>query len=667
MSETSKSQKKTVASFSGKSSGFIVTPEDKALYSHLVEGLSEYAVFALSPAGLILSWNAGAENTFGYTAEEVLGKSFELIFTAEDRASGAPKNELETALNGTATQHDRWHVRKDGTRFWGTNTIETLFDTSRNFIGYTKLVRDTTSNHLAVQKIHDSEQEFRLLFESVKDYAIYSTALDGTIEKWNAGATALFGFESVDMVGHNYAELFSSDDRASGAPAQELAAASTEGSTLVERWMTRKDGTQFFGSGKLSQLNPDPDGSARGYVKITHDMTEMHAALEHERKWSATFQRAVLPASLPMITGLYCDAIYEPGSEDAQVGGDWYDAVRLPDGRILVAIGDVSGHGLDAAVVVGVIRQIVRGIAQLHADPALILDAADQALALEYPDTYVTAWVAVLDQVMHTITYACAGHPPALLIGAAGALRELNEDHGLPVGLRGGRLGLSHTVPWSDDDTLVLYTDGLIEAKRDILAGIALLNEAAVKVNFATWNNPAEEIRRFVIPHGSPDDVAILVLRVDFAAFERKVDRWHLNALDAAAASDVRKRFAASLPRGSFSLENAADAELVLGELIGNVVRHAHGSFLTDVAIDHSGPRTVVHVLDSGGGFSYISRLAPDLYSESGRGLFLIAAITSEFHVDKRPEGGSHARAVLRDRSSVYVLENPRRTALRNS
>jgi PAS domain-containing protein len=73
LSETSKSQKKTVASFSGKSSGFIVTPEDKALYSHLVEGLSEYAVFALSPAGLILSWNAGAENTFGYTAEEVLG------------------------------------------------------------------------------------------------------------------------------------------------------------------------------------------------------------------------------------------------------------------------------------------------------------------------------------------------------------------------------------------------------------------------------------------------------------------------------------------------------------------------------------------------------------------------------------------------------------------
>jgi PAS domain S-box-containing protein len=647
---------KRALALSGEARVGVTLPDERTLYGHLVEGLSEYAVFALSPTGVILSWNAGAEKTFGYSARDVLGKSFDLIFTPEDRSSGAPQNELDTARNGTASQHDRWHVRKDGTRFWGTNTIETLYDAAHKFIGFTKLVRDTTVSHLALQKIRDSEQEFRLLFESVKDYAIYSTSLDGTIEKWNSGATALFGFDALDMIGHNYAELFVPDDQAAGIPANELHDASMNGSALVERWMRRKDGSQFFGSGKITQLNPDPAGAPRGFVKITHDMTEFHAALEHERMWSATFQRAVLPASLPVITGLHCDAIYKPGSEDAQVGGDWYDAVRLPDGRILVAIGDVSGHGLDAAVIVGVIRQIVRGIAQLHADPALILDAADQALSLEYPDVYVTCWVAVLDQVMHTITYACAGHPPALLIDTDGVLRELDADHGLPIGLREGVLGVSHTVTWLDKDTLVLYTDGLIEAKRDILAGIALLKEACVKVDYEKWNKPAEQLRRLVIPDGSADDVAILVLRVDFAAFERKVDRWQVNALDAAAATDIRQRFVASLPSRSFSSADTAGAELVLGELIGNVVRHARGSCEADVAIDHSGPRTVVHVLDSGAGFSYISRLAPDPYSENGRGLFLIAAMTTDFQVDKRPEGGSHARAVLRDRSSVSVF-----------
>jgi two-component system CheB/CheR fusion protein len=70
--------------------------------------------------------------------------------------------------------------------------------------------------------VRDSEQECRLLFESVKDYAIYSTLLNGTIEKWNAGATTLFGFESIDMIGHNYSELFSPDDRAAGIPENEL-------------------------------------------------------------------------------------------------------------------------------------------------------------------------------------------------------------------------------------------------------------------------------------------------------------------------------------------------------------------------------------------------------------------------------------------------------------
>jgi PAS domain S-box-containing protein len=200
MSETSTASEKTIASLAGASSESPATRKDQVLYNHLIEGLTEYAVFALSPQGLILSWNAGAEKTFGYSAGEALGKPFDIIFTAEDKVAGAPQNELDTALNGSATQHDRWHVRKDRTRFWGTNTIETLYDESHTFIGFTKLVRDTTANHLALQKVHDGEQEFRLLFESVKDYAIFSTALDGTIEKWNAGATTLFGYDSIDMI-----------------------------------------------------------------------------------------------------------------------------------------------------------------------------------------------------------------------------------------------------------------------------------------------------------------------------------------------------------------------------------------------------------------------------------------------------------------------------------
>jgi anti-sigma regulatory factor (Ser/Thr protein kinase) len=217
-------------------------------------------------------------------------------------------------------------------------------------------------------------------------------------------------------------------------------------------------------------------------------------------------------------------------------------------------------------------------------------------------------------------------------------------------------------VSWSNGDTLILYTDGLTEATRDVLTGIALLEEAARQLGPSLWHNPAEEIKRIVIPGGSVDDVAILVLRVDFATFEQHVDRWHLDVRDAVAATALRMQFTASLAHRDFSPEDIANAELVFGELIGNVVRHTRGSWQVDIVIDHSGPRTVLHVLDSGAGFSYVSRL-PDPYCESGRGLFLIAAMTADFEVDQRPDGGSHARAVLRGRFPSLLREfTPKRS-----
>jgi PAS domain S-box-containing protein len=374
---------------------------------------------------------------------------------------------------------------------------------------------------------------------------------------------------------------------------------------------------------------------------------ERERLYEHERRWSRTFQRAVLPASLPHIRGCTFDAVYEPGLRDAQVGGDWYDAIRLPDGRILVSIGDVSGSGLQAAVVVGVARQIIRGISQLHADPMLILDAADRALCLEYPGVYVSAWVGLIDLLTKTITYASAGHPPPLLVAKDGTVRELTDPTTMLIGLRQGRRGQANTVTIAHDDAIVLYTDGITEAARDVIAGTTLLTEAAAKLATVKTDHPAAFIKRQVIPDGSSDDVALLVVRIDYQEAEQHVSRWQFDVADGRAASVVRGEFVASLRRLGFAAEARANAELVFGELIGNVVRHARHTTEVDVAISHGGPRTVLHVLDGGGGFNHISRLPRDPYAENGRGLFLIAALTEEFTVSERPDGGSHARAVL--------------------
>ena len=196
-----------------------------------------------------------------------------------------------------------------------------------------------------------------------------------------------------------------------------------------------------------------------------------------EHRVAQSFQEASLPSVLPNVPGLRFDAVYVPASDEARIGGDWYDAVRLLDGRIVISIGDVAGKGLDAAVTMGNMRQIIRGIAQVHADPALMLDAADRALRLEHPDRFVTAFVGVFDPVAKTFAYASAGHPPLLLRFRDGRIEALS-DGGLPLGLREGRDASGGSIiDAALAEALVLYTDGLTEHFRDPIAGEWRLRE----------------------------------------------------------------------------------------------------------------------------------------------------------------------------------------------
>lgn len=392
----------------------------------------------------------------------------------------------------------------------------------------------------------------------------------------------------------------------------------------------------------------------RALVEAT--LRERERRYAQDRAWSASLQRAILPPRLPSVPGCRFDAVYEPGASDANVGGDWYDAVRLVDGRILISIGDVAGSGLEAAVVMGVVRQIMRGIAQVHANPTLMLDAADRALRLEYADVFVTAWVGVIDLVTRTLTYASAGHPAPLLVEPGGSVHEL-RDAALPLGLRQGYQGEAMRVPLVDGATLVLYTDGLTEATRDLFAGDALVREAAAALADAAWDEPATEIQRRVLAQRSSDDVAILVARIDVADSDAHIARLCFDVRDIEAARRARDIFVGVLADRAFPAIESLNAELVFGELIGNVVRHAGNASGVEIAIDCSGPQTVLHVLDRGPGFRHVSRLPSDPYSESGRGLFLIAAMTDEFTVTERLGGGSHARAVLIGRLSRPVVD----------
>ena len=260
-----------------------------------------------------------------------------------------------------------------------------------------------------------------------------------------------------------------------------------------------------------------------------------------------------------------------------------------------------------------------------------------------------------MDLVGRTLTYTAAGHPPTLLLEPNGDVRELDHQT-LPIGLRQGHQGHASTVALSHGSALWLYTDGLIEAAHNIEAGTQRLHEIASRLGSAKIAHPAATIRRLVIPDGSPDDVAILVVRINFDESERHLARSHFDSADALAARQARRVFMMSLSPKYFSENDIANAEIVFGELCGNIARYASGPI--EVIVDSSGLQTVLHVLDRGGGFRHISWLPADPFSEKGRGLFIIASMTTEFTVSQRSGGGSHARAVLVGRYPVSLLRD---------
>lgn len=362
---------------------------------------------------------------------------------------------------------------------------------------------------------------------------------------------------------------------------------------------------------------------------------------ERERRVAQSFQRAALPADLPDRSGFTFHAIYEAGRAEALIGGDWYDAFSLVDGRIVLSIGDVAGSGLAAAVTMANMRQAIRGVAQVHADPALMLEAADRSLRSEAPDRFVTAFVGVLDGVGGTLSYASAGHPPPLVRRADGTIEEL-ACGGPPLGLREHVRGGGHVYALPDDAFFVFYTDGLTESTHDLDEGERRLRAAVVSPHVVAAADPALAIYAAVLLEGSRDDVAILTVRV---GSPDGVARWSFDALDAPAAHRtqfaVRERLTAMQMTGRHLIA----AELVIAELIGNTVRYAPGP--VEVVLERVNGRAVAHVLDRGPGFEFAAKLPPDIFSESGRGLFLIASFADDFHVVRRAGGGSHARVVL--------------------
>lgn len=365
-----------------------------------------------------------------------------------------------------------------------------------------------------------------------------------------------------------------------------------------------------------------------------------------ERTIADTLQRAMLPEGLPTLPGLTLSAEYVAGGSDAHVGGDWYDAFELPDGRLLVSTGDVTGRGLDAAVTMGRLRESLGVLSLLETDPARLLNLVDRALRRTNPDAIVTALVGVVDRRPGTFTYASAGHPAPIVRSPDGSVTTL-PARGLPLGLRGSNEPPSATITLPTGSAIVLYTDGLTEFTRDVEEGERRVAEAIADAGIALHPEAAAQIRRRVLGDRTRDDVAVLVVTLDgdLPAHNVWSMRWTFDASDARFAHDVRDLLVRFLRSRGTPDADYDGAGLIFGELIGNVVRHAPGR--VDIELDWSGDRPVLIVDDFGPGFDPAHVPEAGFLAESGRGLFLIGALSERVDLVRRAQGGMRARVVL--------------------
>ncbi len=260
-----------------KSAGSIHEVSDAHRLQLLLDAATNLAIFLIDIQGLVQTWNSGAERITGHRAAEVLGRSFADFFTAADRSIDVPGQLLTRARLAGHAEHEGWHVRRDGGRFWAITEVHPIRASDARAIGFAVVTHDITERHQAQQALHESEQRFRLLVEGVKDYAMYMLDPSGVITSWNAGAARLKGYSADEIIGRHFSCFYTPEDRATGLPARVLEAAAGEGHYEGEGWRVRKDGGRFWAAVELNPLR-DEHGELIGFAKITRDITERQMA-----------------------------------------------------------------------------------------------------------------------------------------------------------------------------------------------------------------------------------------------------------------------------------------------------------------------------------------------------------------------------------------------------
>jgi serine phosphatase RsbU (regulator of sigma subunit)/anti-sigma regulatory factor (Ser/Thr protein kinase) len=353
------------------------------------------------------------------------------------------------------------------------------------------------------------------------------------------------------------------------------------------------------------------------------------AAYERDRRTAAALQAGLLPQAVPALRNGEIAVRYLPARDGPPVGGDWYDAIVLGDGRLGLAIGDVTGHGAEAAVLMGQLRTALRAYALEGSAPAVVVERVN-ALALSLGERAMATLVyVVLDPSLERGDYVIAGHPPPIVVSRDGA-QPLNGSVSLPAGVEAGPVYQQRELRLAPGDALCLYSDGLVE-QRGVDSGERELALVGALGTAAGAEVLCERALAALRPTGpADDDVALLILRTGTSAQALKTT----HPATPESLGPARAALGAWLAGFDVTAAERSEITLACNEACMNVVEHAYDDGTGDVAVEgYFDGDTIVLIVRDFGRWSEVQARG------RGRGLKLMEALMDSVQLSFSAQG----------------------------
>lgn len=400
-------------------------------------------------------------------------------------------------------------------------------------------------------------------------------------------------------------------------------------------------GAVAFGSRDAHSWPPAERALLSAVAELVAQAAERARLFETQHGTARLLQRSLLPQTLPSIEQFRVAARYETGVDGNAAGGDFYDAFTLPDGRLAVVLGDVAGHDVRAAALMGQVRAALRALAFTDPEPAVVLTGLDRLVAnlavdARDPELFVTVTYGLADHTARTLAIASAGHPPPLLrrhpsSSDSPVTSYLDIPPGPPLGVGGGQAAV--TVDLVPGDTVLLYSDGVIERRHaDLTDGLAALLDVVGEATSGDPRNLCALVAR-AVPGTTEDDVAVL-------AFEYATTPGRSAIFDVppepTSPARIRRWLLGRLAAWRIAEETAETAALCASELATNALLHAGTP--SRVRVDVSAERLLVAVTD-GGTRGRVQVGEPEPLSRRGRGLQLVEHLADAWGSDQTIHG----------------------------